>query len=282
VTEGSSSDAGRPAIALVGVGVRVGGHDLLDEVHLTVPAGHHTAVLGPNGAGKTTLLRVLSTYLYPTRGEVTVLGARFGRTDLRALRPRIGFVSVGLDPLLEVRAAALPLVAAARIGATWPPPRVLDDAATADAARRALDRVGAAHLEDRRVDTLSQGERQRVRIARALATDPELLLLDEPFAGLDLGGREALLADLDGVLAEPDGPTTVLVTHHLEELPQGIAGAVLLRGGRVLTAGPVEDTLRDEHVSACFGLTVEVARTGGRWTARAAPTPPVDRPPAAP
>jgi iron complex transport system ATP-binding protein len=283
VTGLASSTAGiDPAITLAGVGVRAGGREILDEVHLTVPARRHTAVLGPNGSGKTTLLRVLSTYLYPTRGEVTVLGARFGRTDLRALRPRIGFVSVGLDPLLEVRAAALPLVAAARIGATWPPPRVLDDVATADAAHRALARVGAGHLADRRVDTLSQGERQRVRIARALATDPELLLLDEPFAGLDLGGREALLADLDGVLAEPDGPTVVLVTHHLEELPRGIAGAVLLRDGQVLTAGPVDEVLRADHVSVCFGLPVEVARTGERWAARAVTDPPVDRTPPAP
>jgi iron complex transport system ATP-binding protein len=258
-----------PVVALEDVGVTIGGSTILEGVTLAIGRREHTAVLGPNGSGKTTLLRVLASYRYPTRGTVTVLGARFGRTDLRDLRPRIGLVSVGLDPLLEVRAAALPLVAASRLGATWPPPRVLDDAETAAAARLALQRVGAGHLADRRVDTLSQGERQRVRIARALAPEPELLLLDEPFAGLDLGGRESLLADLDAVLAEPDGPTVVLVTHHLEELPRGVAAAVLLREGRVVADGPAAEVLTDGPVSACFGLPVEVGATGGRFHARA-------------
>jgi iron complex transport system ATP-binding protein len=256
-------------VELEDVGVTIRGTAILDGVSLSVRRRAHTAVLGPNGSGKTTLLRILSTYLFPPRGTATVLGGRFGRTDLRELRPRIGFVSVGLDPLLEVRAAALPLVAAARIGATWPPRGVLDDPEALAGARRALARVGAGHLEHRRVDTLSQGERQRVRIARALAPDPDLLLLDEPFAGLDLGGRETLLADLDVVLAEPDGPTVVLVTHHLEELPRGIGGAVLLRAGRVVAQGPVEEVLRDGPVSACFGLPVTVTTQGGRYAARA-------------
>jgi iron complex transport system ATP-binding protein len=265
-------------VELADVGVTIGGEAILDGVTFSIGRREHTAVLGPNGSGKTTLLRILSTYLYPPRGTASVLGGRFGRTDLRDLRPRIGFVSVGLDPLLEVRAPALPLVAAARRGATWPPPDVLDDEATASAARRALTRVGAGHLADRRVDTLSQGERQRVRIARALAPEPALLLLDEPFAGLDLGGREALLADLDAVLAEPDGPTVVLVTHHLEELPRGTRRAVLLRGGRVVADGPVGDVLVDGPVSACFGLPVVVTADAGRFTARAVPAATVDHP----
>jgi iron complex transport system ATP-binding protein len=269
----------RGAIVLEDVGVTIGGATILDDVTLRVGHRAHTAVLGPNGSGKTTLLRVVATYRYPSRGTATVLGARFGRADLRDLRPRIGLVSVGLDPLLEVRAAALPLVAAARLGATWPPPGVLDDPATAAAARRALARVGAGHLADRRVDTLSQGERQRVRIARALAPDPELLLLDEPFAGLDLGGRESLLADLDAVLAELDGPTVVLVTHHLEELPRGISHAVLLREGRVVADGPADEVLTDGPVSACFGLEVAVSVHGGRYAGRAVPVAaPGDRP----
>jgi iron complex transport system ATP-binding protein len=268
-----------PVVELEEVGVTIGGTTILDGVTLTIGRRCHTAVLGPNGSGKTTLLRILSTYLYPPRGTVTVLGGRFGRVDLRDLRHRVGFVSVGLDPLLEVRARALPLVAASRLGATWPPPTVLDDAATAAAARRALARVGAAHLEDRRVDTLSQGERQRVRIARALASDPELLLLDEPFAGLDLGGREALLADLDAVLAEPDGPTVVLVTHHLEELPRGVAEVVLLRAGRVVAAGVAHEVLADATVSACFGVPVTVTTEGGRYAARAEVPAAVDPPP---
>jgi iron complex transport system ATP-binding protein len=260
-----------PVVVLAEVGVTIGGVSILEEVTLTVGRRAHTAVLGPNGSGKTTLLRVLATYRYPSRGAATVLGQRFGRADLRQLRPRIGLVSVGLDPLLEVRATALPLVAAATLGATWPSPRVLDDPATVAAADRALARVGASHLADRRVDTLSQGERQRVRIARALAPDPELLLLDEPFAGLDLGGRESLLADLDGVLAEPHGPTVVLVTHHLEELPRGISHAVLLRDGRVVADGPAAEVVADAPISSCFGLPVEVTAHAGRYTARARP-----------
>ena len=259
--------AARPVVWLDGIGVTVDGATILDGVDLRFDAREHLAVLGPNGSGKTTLLRVLSTYRFPSRGTATVLGTTFGRGDLRELRPRIGFVSTALDDLLHVRAPALPLVAAARIGATWPPPWVLDDPAVRDAAEHALRRVGADHLGDRRVDTLSQGERQRVRIARALAIDPDLVLLDEPFAGLDLGGRESLLADLDDLLAEPDGPTVVVVSHHLEELPTGIRRALLLREGRVVASGPVAEVLADAPVSAAFGINVAVQSRDGRWSA---------------
>jgi iron complex transport system ATP-binding protein len=260
-----------PVVELDGVGVTVDGSTILSGVTLTIEAREHLAVLGPNGSGKTTLLRVLSSYRYPTRGQATVLGARFGHSDLRELRPRIGFVSTALDELLRGTAAALPLVAAARAGSTWPDQHTLDDPADVAAAERALRRAGAHHLADRRVDTLSQGERQRVRIARALATEPELLLLDEPFAGLDLGGRESLLADLDAVLTEPDGPTVVLVVHHLEELPTSIRSALLLRDGAVVAGGPVGEVLVDGHVSAAFGLPVTVRAQDGRWWARARP-----------
>jgi len=265
-----------PVVALRALGVRIAGNDLLRDVDLELQVGEHLAVLGPNGSGKTTLLRVLSTFRFPTRGTARVLGATFGAADLRMLRPRIGFVSTALDDLLHVRAAALPLVAAAVRGGLWPPPDVLADARVAEAGARALARVGAGHLADRRVDTLSQGERQRVRIARALVGEPDLLLLDEPFAGLDLGGREALLADLDALLAEPGGPTTVLVTHHLEELPRGVRSAVLLREGRVVARGPVGVVLRDGPVSDCFGLPVRVQVADGRYTARAVTTADTD------
>lgn len=267
---GPGSGAGGAAgdvVSLRGVGITVDGSTILDDVDLDVGAGEHLAVLGPNGSGKTTLLRVLSTYRHPTRGSATVLGTTFGRGDLRELRPRIGFVSTALDELLHVRAAVLPLVAVARRGGTWPPHDVLDDSELRAAARRALSRVGVPHLAERRVDTLSQGERQRVRIARALVIDPALVLLDEPFAGLDLGGRESLLADLDALLAEPDGPTVVLVTHHLEELPPGIRRALLLREGRVVANGPVAEVLADRPISAAFGLPVQVRAGDGRWSA---------------
>ena len=265
-----------------GLSVRTSGSVLLDDIDLEVRPGGHLAVLGPNGAGKTTLLRVLSTYRFPSRGSVEVLGATFGKIDLRTLRPRIGFVSVGLDPLLEGSATVAELVAASRQGALRPlrPARAGDagppagdagppaDDAAAEAVGRALERMGVAHLGDRRLHTLSQGERQRVRIARALAVDPELLLLDEPFAGLDLGGRESLLADLDRLLAESDGPTVLLVTHHLEELPTGLDRVALLRAGRLVAEGPPAKVLTNEALSATFGLRVEVTHHAGRWAAR--------------
>ena len=265
---GSDAAVGPPVIALCGVGVRIDGAKILREVDLEVPAGRHLVVLGPNGSGKTTLLAVISTQRYPTQGRAQVLGTTFGRGDLRALRPRIGFVSIAVDPLLRVRAAVLPLVAAACRGVTWPGPDALADPEVVVAAERALARVGAGHLAARRFDTLSQGERQRVRIARALAVDPELLLLDEPFAGLDLGGRESLLTDLDRLLAEPGGPTVVLVTHHLEEVPAGVASALLLRGGAPVAAGPVAEVLADGPVGRAFGLDVEVSRRHGRYAAQ--------------
>jgi iron complex transport system ATP-binding protein len=267
----AASGSTRPLIELEGVRVQVGGATLLRDVTLRVADGEHLALLGPNGAGKTTLLRVLSTRLYPSGGAVEVLGVRFGRDDLRAARTRIGFVSVALDALDRARARVDHLVAAAATGSTWP---VGDPFAAAgaraslrDEVDRALRRVGIAHLAQRRVDTLSQGERQRVRIARALSLEPELLLLDEPFAGMDLGGRERLLADLDLLLAEPHGPTVVLVTHHLEELPVGMRSAALLRGGRVVAAGACPDVLDSAAVSAAFDLPIDVRYDRGRYSA---------------
>lgn len=252
---------------LRGVGVRRDGATLLADIDLVLDHRRHLAVLGPNGAGKTTLLRVLATELYPTSGEVTVLGTTFGRGDLRELRPRLAFVSLALDRLLDARLPALPLVAAARLGATWPAPGLLDRPGLRERAEAAMARVGAAHLAARRVDTLSQGERQRVRIARALVVDPALVLLDEPFAGLDLGGRESLLADLDRLLAESDGPTVAIVTHHLEELPVGIRRVALLRSGRLVASGEVAEVLEDRLVSATFGVDVAVRTHAGRHTA---------------
>jgi len=270
IDEDRAIDADR-VVRLRGVTVRVGAATLLDDVHLEVRRGRHLAVLGPNGAGKTSLLRVLAARRHPTRGEAEVLGARFGAADLRRVRPRVGLVSVATDELDRAVARVDHLLACAPRGETWPVGDPL--VGRPDLAERvaaALDRLGALGLATRRLDTLSQGERQRVRIARALVMEPELLLLDEPFAGLDLGGRESLLSDLDRLLAGPDAPTTVVVTHHLEELPTSVADAVLLRGGRVVAAGPVGDVLADAPVSAAFGVPVRVARESGRWRATAA------------
>ena len=242
------------------------GRTILGPLDLTVAAGAHLAVLGPNGSGKTTLLRILSTYLHPTRGSVEVLGERFGRVDLRTLRGRVGVVSAGVVGLLHRVGAAGELVAAARHGALRPIPAI-DDADRA-AAVAALARVGADHLAERVCRTLSQGEWQRVQIARALVTDPELLLLDEPFVGLDLGGREALVGDVARIMEEPTGPTVVLVTHHVEEIPDGIVDALLLRGGRTVAAGPAGRALISATVSDAFGVTVAVDHDAGRYRAR--------------
>jgi iron complex transport system ATP-binding protein len=271
------------AATLVDVGVRIGGATLLDGVSLEVERGRHLALLGPNGSGKTTILRVLATRLYPSAGDVEVLGIRFGRDDLRAARTRVGFVSVSLDTLDRARSRVDHLVAAAATGSTWPTGDPFAAARSAPGGtdglvarvEQSLIRVGIAHLAGRRVDTLSQGERQRVRIARALSLEPELLLLDEPFAGMDLGGREQLVADLDRLLAEPDGPTVVLVTHHLEELPVGISDVALVRGGRIVAHGPVAATLGDTNVSAAFGIDVRVRSESGRYTAVATGGPDV-------
>jgi iron complex transport system ATP-binding protein len=258
---------GAPAVAADGLTVVTGGATILEGVALEVGVRDHLAVLGPNGAGKTTLLRILGTYLFPTRGRVELLGHRLGRVDVRALRPEVGTVSVALDPLLEPIAVRR-LVAGSHHGAIAPPPQVVEDPVAVAAADAALARVGALHLAERRVTTLSQGERQRVRIARALASDPALLLLDEPFAGLDVGARERLLADLDRLLADPGGPTVVLVTHHLEELPTGVRRGLLLADGRAVASGPVEEVLTSERVSAAFGTPLAVTRSAdGRWRA---------------
>jgi len=264
----------RTAVALEDVDVVVDGAQLLTGVTLTVQHARPMAVLGPNGAGKTTLLHVLATRRFPTRGRVSVLGAEFGRDDLRPVRPRIGFVSVATDMTQRARVRVDHLVAVARLGSDWP---VGDPFADRPGLRRevdhALERAGVADLAARRVDTLSQGERQRVRIARALSFRPDLLLLDEPFAGMDLGGRERLLADLDRLLDAPDAPAVLLVTHHPEELPVGIRDATLLREGRVVATGAVEEVLTDGPMSAAFGLDVRVRHRDGRFAAVAADGP---------
>ena len=260
------------AAVLDDVRVRIGGATLLDGVSVEVARGRHLALLGPNGSGKTMILRVLSTRLYPSAGAVEVLGVRFGRDDLRAARTRVGLVSVALDQLDRARARVDHLVAAAATGSTWPmgDPFATGPDGLADRVMRTLERVGIAQLAERRIDTLSQGERQRVRIARALSLDPELLLLDEPFGGMDLAGRELLVADLDRLLTEPDGPTVVLVTHHLEELPRRIADVALVRDGRIVAHGSIGTTLTDSSVSSAFGIPVRVREDEGRWTAVAA------------
>ena len=265
-TPASPAPAATPAAVLDGVTVVRSGQVLLDAVDLVVGWERPMALLGPNGAGKTTALRILATRMFPTSGSVTVLGARFGRADLRTLRHRIGFASVAMHPLLPATERIVDLVAAARQGALRHDARVSEE--DRDAAVAALARIGVEDLAARTARTCSQGEWQRVQIARALVAEPDLVLLDEPLAGLDLGGRESLLADLDDLLSGPDAPATVIVTHHVEELPPAVRDATLLRAGRVVATGPAADVLTDDAVSATFGVAVTVDHDDGRWSAR--------------
>jgi iron complex transport system ATP-binding protein len=260
---------GPPVLSLGGVTVRESGTTILGPIDLDVRRGGHTVVMGPNGAGKTTLLRVMAGYRFPTTGTVDVLGERLGRTDVRDLRRHIGVVSTGIAALVPRHTRVRDLVAAAPAGATRPWPG--GEAAADDRVRAALEEVGAAHLGDRVGTTLSQGEWQRVLISRALVVAPALLLLDEPMAGLDVGAREDLVADLDRLMAG-GGPTVVLVTHHVEEVPAGIVDAVLLRDATVHAAGPVADVLTDGPLSGAFGTPLVVTRDGDRLGARR-PTP---------
>ena len=254
---------------LDGVSVTQDGTTVLHEVDWVLAAGDHTVVLGPNGAGKTTVLRLVAGLRLASRGHVDVLGHRVGRVDMRALRRRIGIVSDALDHVIDRHAPIRHLVAAAIHAVTHPTRRELDDVSLRR-ADDALALVGMAHLGDRRGTQLSAGEWQRALLARALVVEPDLLLLDEPCAGLDLAQREHLLAHLDEVLAGPDAPTGVVVTHHLEEVPRAVTHALLLRDGRVSAAGPVDQALTSATVSSAYDLPVEVSRHDGRFRAAAA------------
>ena len=256
-------------LEFAGVTVRRGAKTLLDSIDCVVEEDERWAVLGPNGAGKTTLLQIAATNLHPSAGEAYVLGERLGRVDVFELRPRIGLASSALADRIPggERVGDVVVSAGYAVLGRWREAYGRLDVRRATAL---LDRLGMAGFADRTFGTLSQGERARVQIARALMTDPELLLLDEPAAGLDLGGREDLLRRLTRFASDPDAPASVLVTHHVEEIPPGITHVMLLRDGRVVAAGLVRDVLTAKHLSETFGLALAVERRKGRWYARAA------------
>jgi iron complex transport system ATP-binding protein len=239
---------------------------LIRDIEWQVLPGERWVVLGPNGAGKTTLLSVVGAERHPSEGRATVLGETFGRTDMRALRGRIGRV----DPAARMLDWLSPeeAVLTGLRNSIWPR---WDDWTLADyeRARALLATVGCGGFGDREIKTLSHGERQRIRIARALITRPELMLLDEPATGLDFPAREALLASLDLLTTTHPELPTIMVSHHLEDLPATVTHALLLRDGAVLAQGPVTDLLTSELVSECFGFPIHVHSWEGRWTARA-------------
>lgn len=256
-------------LELSGVSVRRSSKLLLEDVDWSVAEGQRWVVMGPNGAGKTTLLQIAAGMLHPTRGRVRILGEELGAVDLAELRQSIGWASGSLGEAIPARESVRDAVLTGAWGVTGRWREAYEDV---DAARtdRLLADWGLATLAQRTFGTLSEGERKRVLIARALMADPELLLLDEPAAGLDLGGRESLVAALGRMAQDASAPTTVMVTHHAEEIPAGFTHALLLRDGRVTVAGPVAEVICDARVGEAFGLPVSVTHADGRWTARGA------------
>ena len=254
-------------LELAGATVRRGGATLLDSVDWRVDESDRWVVLGPNGAGKTTLVQLCSAQMHPTSGVVSVLGDELGAVDVFELRPRVGYTSAVLAAQIPRDESVRDVVVSASYGVVGRWQEQYEDL-DHDRAIGLAHEVGAGHLLDRTFGTLSEGERKRVQIARALMTDPELLILDEPAAGLDLGGREDLVSTLSSLAMDPMSPATVLVSHHVEEIPPGFTHALLLRAGRVVAAGPVEEVMTGEHLSATFGLALEVSLDGDRFTAR--------------
>lgn len=246
--------------------VRDGGQ-ILHGVDLTVRAGEHWALLGPNGAGKSTILSMCGAVNHPTRGTVRVLGHRLGRVDIQTLRRSIGHVNPR-HPLRSPR-TVLEVVLTGATGSTELVPRWTPSADTAARAEELIDRMGLRGIRDAKWPVLSQGERGRALIARALLPDPPLLLLDEPATGLDVAARERFLATVDWLHRDQPELTTVLVTHHLEELPASTTHALLVKDGAVLAAGEAEAVLTTERVSTCFDYPVAIERRNGRWRAHA-------------
>jgi iron complex transport system ATP-binding protein len=259
----------RPIVRLAGITVRRSGSTILGPLDWVVLDGERWVLLGPNGSGKTTLLQVASTVLWPSTGSVEVLGERLGTVDARDLRRRVGYASPALAAQMEPGLTPVELVMTARDAALAP---WWHEYSAADRARARglLDRLGVGGLADRRFGTLSTGERQRVQIARALLPDPDLLLLDEPAAGLDLGAREALVASLGALALAARPSAAVLVTHHVEEIPPGTTHALLLRGGRAVACGPIADALTAATLSAAFAMPLRLdGGDDGRFHARA-------------
>ncbi|GAA4616553.1 ABC transporter ATP-binding protein [Saccharopolyspora hordei] len=256
-----------PVLQVDDVDVVRDGNRLLQSISLQVHPGQHWALLGANGAGKSTLLSLLGAVNHPTRGTVRVLGHQLGRVDMRRLRSSVGHVNPRHPLRSPLRVREVVLTGAT--GTTEVMPRWEPTPQQAAHADRLISTLGMSEKAQARWDTLSQGERGRVLIARALMPEPRLLLLDEPATGLDLAAREQLLTSLDTLRAEHPELATVLVTHHLEELPASTTHAMLLRDGLCLAAGEVDEVITSDHISKCFDHPVRITRIDGRWHARA-------------
>jgi iron complex transport system ATP-binding protein len=248
----------RAILEVSGLRVTRGSTEILRGVDWRVAAGEHWAILGPNGCGKTSLLKALVGYLAPTRGSIALLGRRYGHADWRELRLRIGIVSSALQAAVPPAESAIETVVSGRYAQLdlWARPTSADRAA----ARSLLRVAGIAALAGREWAYLSQGERQRVLIARALMARPRLLILDEPCAGLDPVAREEFLRLVEGLARRRRGPALVLVTHHVEEITPGFSHLLLLRAGRAVASGPRRRILTSANLSAAFGAPVRLVR----------------------
>ncbi len=244
------------------------GSTLINNISWEIDESDRWVVIGPNGAGKTTLLQVISAQIHPSSGVAGLLGEVLGTVDVFELRPRIGLTSAALAERIPrgERVHDVVVSASYAVVGRW---REQYDELDHERASDLLAQLRIDRLADRTFGTLSEGERKRVQIARALMTDPELLLLDEPAAGLDLAGRESLVTTLGELAQDQYAPATVLVTHHVEEIPNGITHAMLLKAGSIVAAGPLRDTLTAENLTKTFEIELSLVEADGRWTARA-------------
>jgi iron complex transport system ATP-binding protein len=257
----------QPAVSLDNITVVRGGSTILEAIDWVIEPGERWVLFGANGSGKTTLMEVVSTYLFPTHGTVEVLGQRLGKVDVREVRPRIGFVGSVPSSLVRKHFRSLDIVVTGRhasfVATRWHHYEDTDW----EFALECLRAVNAEELAEREFGTLSLGEQKRVLIARSLVTRPELVLLDEPGSGLDLGARERLVESLAALAKAPASPPVVLVTHHVEEIPPGFGHILMLAGGKVVAAGPIDQVLTSQALSETFDLPLRLERRGDRWRA---------------
>jgi iron complex transport system ATP-binding protein len=255
-------------VELAGVSIVRNGSTLINNISWEIDESDRWVVIGPNGAGKTTLLQVISAQIHPSSGVAGLLGEVLGTVDVFELRPRIGLTSAALAERIPrgERVHDVVVSASYAVVGRW---REQYDELDHERASELLAQLGIDRLANRTFGTLSEGERKRVQIARALMTDPELLLLDEPAAGLDLAGRESLVTTLGQLAQDQYAPATVLVTHHVEEIPNGITHAMLLKAGEIMAAGPLRDTLTADNLTKTFEVDLSLVEADGRWAARA-------------